>query len=82
MKFFAIALLLIPPAFAQMTNLPCVPPAPPPIPYPTALELAEALAEHVGGDPLDLLLEFAEPSRTVEQELAAISAEMRQRRAL
>src|SRR5450759_1442813 len=26
MKFFTIALLLIPPAFAQMTNLLCVPP--------------------------------------------------------
>ena len=31
MKFFTMALLLIPPAFAQMTNLPCIPPpAPPP----------------------------------------------------
>ena len=32
MKFFTIALLLIPPAFAQMTNLPCVPPPAPPPP--------------------------------------------------
>src|SRR5512133_845310 len=30
MKFFAAALLLIPPAFAQMTNVPCIPPGPPP----------------------------------------------------
>src|ERR1017187_1763031 len=32
MKFFVIALLLIPPAFAQMTNVPCVPPPAPPPP--------------------------------------------------
>ena len=32
MKFFTIALLLIPPACAQMTNLPCVPPPAPPPP--------------------------------------------------
>ena len=32
MKFFTIALLLTPPAFAQMTNLPCVPPPAPPPP--------------------------------------------------
>jgi hypothetical protein len=32
MKFFTIALLLIPPAFAQMTNLPCVPPPAAPSP--------------------------------------------------
>src|SRR5689334_4082591 len=32
MKFLAIALLVIPPALAQMTNLPCVPPPAPPSP--------------------------------------------------
>ena len=32
MKFFTIALLLIPTALAQMTNLPCVPPPAPPPP--------------------------------------------------
>src|SRR5579863_4116872 len=32
MKFFAVALLVIPSAFAQMTNLPCVPPPAPPSP--------------------------------------------------
>src|ERR1017187_2303972 len=32
MKFLTIALLLIPPAFAQMTSLPCVPPPAPPPP--------------------------------------------------
>ena len=33
MKLFTMALLLIPPAFAQMTNLPCIPP---PAPAPTS----------------------------------------------
>src|ERR1022692_3411028 len=65
MKFLTIALLLITPAFAQMTSLPCVPPPAPPPPANAASQgrgrgsyFSHLFRDQVGVSPAKFLRDF------------------------